>query len=138
MADFRRAVCVPALCPGILETAQRDAGEAAERKTEMNLEKKKMLTEIFDIVTEINGEEKNKKGDLCVFLNISPHVSKIEIGVHPKGWVLGESGEIYTSKIDLGVNESLYGEISLAEMLQRIKALKSATKAEEMRNDRAS
>lgn len=35
MADFRRAVCVPALCPGNLETAQRGAGEAAERKTEM-------------------------------------------------------------------------------------------------------
>lgn len=35
MADFRRAVCVPALCPGIMETAQRGAGEAAERKTEM-------------------------------------------------------------------------------------------------------
>ncbi|WP_195540564.1 hypothetical protein [Eubacterium maltosivorans] len=104
----------------------------------MNLEKKKMLTEIFDIVTEINGEEENKKGDLCVFLNISPHVSAIEIDVHPKGWVLGESGETYRAKIDLDVNESLYSEISLAEMLQRVKALKSVTIAEEMRNDRAS
>lgn len=104
----------------------------------MNLEKKKMLTEIFDVVMEINGEGENEEGNLCVFLNISPHVSIIEIDVHPKGWVSGESGETYISKIDLDVNESRYKEISLAEMLQRVKALKSVAKAEEMRNDRAS
>ena len=28
---------MPALCPGILETAQRDAGEAAERKRTMRM-----------------------------------------------------------------------------------------------------
>lgn len=104
----------------------------------MDIEKKKILTEIFDVVMEINGEEENKEGDLCVFLDISPHVSVIEIDVHPKGWVSGESGETYRAKIDLDVNESRYSEISLAEMLQRVKALKSVTIAKETRNDRAS
>lgn len=104
----------------------------------MDLEKKKMLTEIFDVVMEINGEGENEEGNLCVFLNISPHVSIIEIDVYPKGWVSGESGETYRAKIDLDVNESRYSEISLAEMLQRVKALKSVTIAKEMRNDRAS
>lgn len=37
LADFRRAVRVPALYPGILETAQRDTGEAAERKRTMSM-----------------------------------------------------------------------------------------------------
>lgn len=138
MADFRRAVCVPALCPGILGTAQRGAGEAAERQRKMNPEKKKILMEIFDVVTEINGEEDNEEGNLCVFLSMSPHVSGITIQVFPNGWIDGENGEVYQSAIDLEINESHYGDVSLTEMLQRLKALKSVAKAEEMRNDRAS
>ncbi|WP_392889079.1 hypothetical protein [Eubacterium limosum] len=138
MADFRRAVCVPALCPGNLETAQRGAGEAAERQRKMNPEKKKILMEIFDVVTEINGEEDNEEGNLCVFLSMSPHVSGITIQVFPNGWIDGENGEVYQSAIDLEINESHYGDVSLTEMLQRLKALKSVAKAEEMRNDRAS
>ena len=70
---------MPALCPGILGTAQRGAGEAAERQRKMNPEKKKILMEIFDVVTEINGEEDNEEGNLCVFLSMSPHVSGITI-----------------------------------------------------------
>ena len=138
MADFRRAVYVPALCPGNLETAQRGAGEAAERQRKMNPEKKKILMEIFDVVTEINGEEDNEEGNLCVFLSMSPHVSGITIQVFPNGWIDGENGEVYQSAIDLEINESHYGDVSLTEMLQRLKALKSVAKAEEMRNDRAS
>ena len=138
MADFRRAVRVPALCPGILGTAQRGAGEAAERQRKMNPEKKKILMEIFDVVTEINGEEDNEEGNLCVFLSMSPHVSGITIQVFPNGWIDGENGEVYQSAIDLEINESHYGDVSLTEMLQRLKALKSVAKAEEMRNDRAS
>lgn len=131
MADFRRAVCVPALCPGIMETAQRGAGKAAERQRKMNPEKKKILMEIFDVVTEINGEEDNEEGNLCVFLSMSPHVSGITIQVFPNGWIDGENGEVYQSAIDLEINESHYGDVSLTEMLQRLKALKSVAKAEE-------
>lgn len=131
MADFRRAVRVPALCPGILGTAQRGAGEAAERQRKMNPEKKKILMEIFDVVTEINGEEDNEEGNLCVFLSMSPHVSGITIQVFPNGWIDGENGEVYQSAIDLEINESHYGDVSLTEMLQRLKALKSVAKAEE-------
>lgn len=104
----------------------------------MNPEKKKILMEIFDVVTEINGEEDNEEGNLCVFLSMSPHVSKIVISVFPNGWIKSESGETYQSAIDLEINESHYGEISLTEMLQRLKALKSITKTEEIRNARAS
>lgn len=129
---------MPALCPGIMETAQRGTGEAAERQRKMNPEKKKILMEIFDVVTEINGEEDNEEGNLCVFLSMSPHVSGITIQVFPNGWIDGENGKVYQSAIDLEINESYYGDVSLTEMLQRLKALKSVAKAEEMRNDRAS
>ena len=129
---------MPALCPGNLETAQRGAGEAAERQKKMNPEKKKILMEIFDVVTEINGEEDNEEGNLCVFLSMSPHVSGITIRVFPNGWIDGEDEGVYQSAIDLEINESHYGDVSLTEMLQRLKALKSVAKAEEMRNDRAS
>ena len=122
---------MPALCPGILGTAQRGAGEAAERQRKMNPEKKKILMEIFDVVTEINGEEDNEEGNLCVFLSMSPHVSGITIQVFPNGWIDGENGEVYQSAIDLEINESHYGDVSLTEMLQRLKALKSVAKAEE-------
>ena len=38
---------------------------------------------------------------------------------------------MYQSAIDLEINESHYGDVSLTEMLQRLKALKSVAKAEE-------
>ncbi|MBV1683602.1 hypothetical protein KR505_09335 [Eubacterium callanderi] len=113
-----------------METAQRGAGEAAERqkKMKMNPEKKKILTEIFDIVTEINGEERKRGGHLCVFLSVSPHISEIEIRVFEHGWIESYSGETYRAAINVDVNKQGFGDLSLAEMLQYLRALKGDAK----------
>lgn len=76
------------------------------------MDKEKFAKAVFELALEINGGtvRRNGKGHPTVFCNYSGHINRIDVDVHPTGWVAEDEPDMFYFNLDKDSDNKLLDE----------------------------